>query len=505
MINPAESTVSETARPVDGHPGPALLQTDPDWQSVYEKSVTGLKVLGARHVILQVAGFATGVLLARLLTPEAFGQFAVANFIICLGAVFTDLGLGAALVQKQDEPTQIEVQTVFTSIMTLTSIVTVILFFAAPPIMRLYPDLPDWSPWLVRVMALSLLITPIRTIPLLLLERNLKYKQIGLVETGEGLAYHFTAMGCALAGFGVWSFVLAIVARNSIGLVLAYAVIKKFPSFGFRKHSALPLLRFGVPMQLQSLTSVLNGAVAPVLVGGLLGPVSLGYLSWSGNLGSKPLHMAELLGRITFAGYSRLQNDLAQLQRAMETTLEVTARFVFPSALIGIALAPSITKFVYSETWLPAVLALQLYFASIIPFFIGVVPARGLIALGQSKKVFYLNTLSTVALWVGAILFLPFYGFTSVPIAITFATSVEMLLRIKALKCFVSINVLKNILAPCIAGTAAAGVGVLIQASVSSLTELVGVITLSLGIYVLILKFVEPRRQGLVRFSSIDM
>jgi len=475
------------------HVEEVLLQAGPDWESVYGKSVSGLKVLGARHLILQVVGFAAGVLLARLLTPEAFGQFALANFIVCLGAVFTDLGLGAALVQKRDEPNHIDVQTVFTCIMTLTSIVAVILFWAAPAIMRLYRNLPDWAPWLVRVMAMSLLITPIRTIPLLLLERNLKYKQIGLVELSEGLAYHITAMTCALAGLGVWSFVLAIVTRNVAGVVLACAVVRKLPGFGFRKDRAIPLLRFGIPMQLQLFTSVLNGAVAPVLIGGMVGPIALGYLGWAGNLGSKPLQLAELLGRITFAGYSRLQADLSQLRKAMETTLEATGRFVFPLSLIGIALAPSITRLIYSDTWLPAVLAFQLYLASIIPFFIGVVPARGLIALGESQTVLYLNLVSTVALWVGAILLLPFWGFASVPIAITLATSMEMFLRIRAIKRVTPVKVLKSISPPWIAGTVAGVVGALMEPRVSSLGELAVAMVLSLGIYVLVLRLIHHK------------
>jgi teichuronic acid exporter len=477
------------------HVEEVLPQAGPDWESVYGKSVSGLKVLGARHLILQVVGFAAGVLLARLLTPEAFGQFALANFIVCLGAVFTDLGLGAALVQKRDEPAKADVQTVFTSIMTLTSIVVALLFWGAPVVMRLYRDLPDWSPWLVRVMALSLLVTPMRTIPLLLLERKLKYRQIALLETGEGLAYHITAITCALAGLGVWSFVLGIVSRNVVGVVLAFVLIGKFPRFGFDKDSAVPLLRFGIPMQLQSFSSVLNGAVAPVLIGGLVGPAALGYISWSGNLGTKPLQLAEILGRITFAGYSRLQADLTQLRKGMETTLEVTARFIFPLSLIGIALAPSITRFVYSDTWLPAVFALQVYLVSIIPSFIGVVPARGLIALGESRTVLYLNLLSTGALWAGTTLLLPFSGFTSVPIAITLATSIEMLLRIRAIKRVMRINVLKYIATPCVAGTVAGVVAASVQAYVSSIAELVGVIFLSSGVYALVLKFVERRQQ----------
>src|SRR3981081_316259 len=51
------------------------------------------------NIMRSLSQFVIGILLARLLGPEAFGIVAVAWMILGLGRFFFDLGVGAALVQ----------------------------------------------------------------------------------------------------------------------------------------------------------------------------------------------------------------------------------------------------------------------------------------------------------------------------------------------------------------------------------------------------------------------
>jgi len=59
-------------------------------------------LLGAQKVVSVVVTAAGGIALARLLTPEVFGLYAILFFVITLAVRGSELGLGAALIQRRD-------------------------------------------------------------------------------------------------------------------------------------------------------------------------------------------------------------------------------------------------------------------------------------------------------------------------------------------------------------------------------------------------------------------
>ena len=70
--------------------------------SLKKRAISGLKWLTVSKVGQQVLQFTTLAILARLLLPKDFGLMASAMVVIGFVNVFRDLGLSAALIQKQN-------------------------------------------------------------------------------------------------------------------------------------------------------------------------------------------------------------------------------------------------------------------------------------------------------------------------------------------------------------------------------------------------------------------
>ncbi|MGH7356238.1 MAG: oligosaccharide flippase family protein, partial [Candidatus Rokuibacteriota bacterium] len=71
-------------------------------ESLRTRTVRGAVLLaGQRVASLAITGLG-GIALARLLGPDDFGVWAVLAFAVGLGVTFSDLGLGAALVQRRE-------------------------------------------------------------------------------------------------------------------------------------------------------------------------------------------------------------------------------------------------------------------------------------------------------------------------------------------------------------------------------------------------------------------
>src|SRR5438876_6531449 len=76
--------------------------TPPDSSGLRSRILQGLAWGAASQLTLQVARVIVGVTLARLLAPDDYGVAAMVLVFSSLVLVFSDLGLGAALVQREE-------------------------------------------------------------------------------------------------------------------------------------------------------------------------------------------------------------------------------------------------------------------------------------------------------------------------------------------------------------------------------------------------------------------
>ena len=67
------------------------------------KTINGMFWQFLQKTGAQLIGFVVSVILARLLAPEDYGVVALAGMFLVLMGVFSDGGLGQALIQKKEQ------------------------------------------------------------------------------------------------------------------------------------------------------------------------------------------------------------------------------------------------------------------------------------------------------------------------------------------------------------------------------------------------------------------
>jgi O-antigen/teichoic acid export membrane protein len=65
--------------------------------------VRGVSLAGTGYLLAQVLNLGFFVILARLLKPADFGEFAAATVLISLSMLVTESGLASAVVQRRDQ------------------------------------------------------------------------------------------------------------------------------------------------------------------------------------------------------------------------------------------------------------------------------------------------------------------------------------------------------------------------------------------------------------------
>jgi O-antigen/teichoic acid export membrane protein len=380
-----------------------------DPNEVKRKAVRGGFSLLIRQGLGHLIVVFGNIVLARLLVPEDFGIYAVVMLVATFLTLFGDVGLGASLIQRKEEPSLEDWRTVFTFQQILVVTFVLIIFFAAP-LIRDYYEWSSSTPWFIRVTALSLMITSFRTIPAARLERDVEFKRLALVELIEILLFQGTAVLSALLGFGAWSFVLGLLARSIGGTGLIYWMAPWPIGWKWDWTRTRSLMRFGLPYQGVGVVSFVKDSINPVLIGKLLGPAAVGYVNWAGTVSVYPVIALGSFVRLFFPTFSRLQSDPPALAAALERVLRWNNLIAFGLFALLLSQAEEITVLVFGEKWLPGLNLL--YLLSFANFFVASGwPLMALLnAVGKSHINFTFAMIWMVCTWAFGVPLIDRYG-----------------------------------------------------------------------------------------------
>jgi len=360
----------------------------------------GAVALSARTALIQFAALGGQVILARRLAAEDFGVFAVVQFAMTFLTFFGDGGLGAALVQKKREPSSAELSSIF-YLQACLGVGVLLLALAGGRVFNwAWPNFPPSTRWVLVALAFNFLLTSLRCVPGLLLERRLQFVRIAILDTCGSITFYAVAAGLALSGFRIGALVGGVLAQGACGLALAYVMCPWRPSLEWDFASLRPLLRFGVPFQLHFVSGLVLSALTPVFGGRVLGAHAVGLLNWSQTTAHFPLALGHIISRISFPLYSRLQDDRQELVRAVGRSIKICALGTMLFVGVVMALAPELVRIVYSEKWLEALPFLYVYTATITVGFFTPAAATVLEALGKPGVVLRLSAAVVGLIWV---------------------------------------------------------------------------------------------------------
>src|SRR5512141_2256112 len=107
-------------------------QPDGGFSALKKKSLTGIGTLLKRQIFVTGIAFIGNIALARILAPQMFGIYAIVAFVVQFFSIFSDVGIGAALIQKKEELTDEETSTLFWLQQILALAVVIATFVSSP-------------------------------------------------------------------------------------------------------------------------------------------------------------------------------------------------------------------------------------------------------------------------------------------------------------------------------------------------------------------------------------
>lgn len=379
--------------------------------SLKKKATAGVFWITAQRFSQVIVNFVSGVVLARLLTPDDYGLVGMLAIFMLVSGMFIDGGFGFAIIQKK-RPTQEDYSTVFYWNLGLAIILYIVLYAAAPSIAIFY-KVPLLSK-VLRVQGVLLIINALRAIHENMLNKQFQFKKLAVTTIASSIISLAVTIWMAYKGYGVWALVAQNMILQTIPMVVYWLTNKWYPKLMFSIKSFKELFSFGFYMLMNGLMVTIVNNIQGLLIGRLYNPATMGYYSKAQSTETlASTTISQVISQVSFPLYSELQDQMEKLKAVIRRLTTTMAFVCFPMLFILILLAKPLFVLLYSAKWLDSVPYFQLLCISGLAISLSSINTQPIAAIGKSKLMFYWGVVKQVlslGLIVGGLLIAGIWG-----------------------------------------------------------------------------------------------
>jgi teichuronic acid exporter len=390
--------------------------------------LSALRWSAAGRLAGQLGSWVATIYVIRILNPADYGLMGIASILIGLATLFNELGVIPALIQSRLLDERL-IRQLFGFVITSTTLIFCLLFLAAP-LLSTFFDEPRLTP-VTRALAITMVIGGASAVPNALLERDLQFRGVSLVEFMSMILGSGTTLVMAIQGFGVWSLVIGnIVAATAkaVGIL----VVSRFCLLPiFRLEGLRSMFIFGANITGQRVLWYVNSSADVVLVGKFLGDHALGVYSIAFQLATLPVSkMFGIVNRVAFPAYARIQDDNRQAKEYFVTSVRLSWLLFCPVLWGMSSVSEEFVQVFMGRNWEDAGVVLALV-PLIVPFrVISLLMAPLTDGLGRPD--IGLRNLATFTLLIPvAILIGTFWGLTGVCVGLIIASMLALAINFR--------------------------------------------------------------------------
>lgn len=316
----------------------------------------------ASNITMRFASIAITAVLARLLSKEDFGIFAIALAVYLIVASLAELGMGSAIARSAKEPEDIAPTVASISILVSMSL-SLGMYFGAPALAGALGQPAAAQP--IQILALCLFLTGVFTVPGAQLVREFRQDRIFLATVVGFLISNPLLVIMAVNGGGATAFAWSrVVGQLATGMIFYLSTSRRYRP-GWRAECVGPLVRFGLPLSLANLVNwaLLNADF--MILGRLVGAAQVGVYMIAFNVASwTTAVLGSVMNNVVVPAFGRVSDDRDRLGAALVSGTRLVALVALPVGALTGALAGPLILTVFGEKWseaIPVLAVLSVY------------------------------------------------------------------------------------------------------------------------------------------------
>lgn len=385
------------------------------------------------------------VIIARILTPEQTGIFAIAAVFTGLASAFRNFGVTEYLIQEKNLDAE-TIRAALTVNIAVSWAMGLLLFIAAPWVADFFR-----TPGVVQVMrvqALSFLLIPFGAVTMAYFRRELNLRPILIASALSNCTSFVVSISLALTGHGymslAWSGLAGVMVSVSVSIWYRPATFPRWPgtkgvgrAVGFGKHASSMYL-FG---------QVGHGA-PEMIIGRALDAVSVAFYSRANGL-------VELFDRLVISAvwpvclpyFAKAERESGSLRVAYMTGVSYLTAVSWPILIfLGIA-SFSVIRIIYGTQWMASVGLAQILCAAAFIHVTYQLAKESLLAKGEVRESNYLQMIIQGSRVVGLFAVVP-WGLPGACCGLLVATVVGAVFSHRQLRRSIALS-FKDVIAAC--------------------------------------------------------
>lgn len=350
--------------------------------------------------------FAFGIILARLLTPEAYGIVGMVMVFVAVISVFIDCGFAQALICKKDRE-DIDYSTEFWFNVGVGIVGYGVLFLIAP-FVALFYAIPELCA-ILRVVGLGVIVNSLAVVPTAIFQIRLDFKTPATISVIAHLVSGAIGIAIAYSGGGVWALVVQQIVSGALTVVVLWCLAHWRPLFRFSKSSFQYLWSYGSRILGASIIQQVYDNLYPLIIGRFFSAASLGLYSRAQGFATLPsTNISGVLNNVSFPILSKINGDGQRLKDVYTKMIQSTAFLVFPMMLGLAAVSDPLVRILLNEQWYGCVGLLQVLCIALIWHPLSSLQLNVIKAVGRSDIILTLEFIKRSLGIISIVISLPF-------------------------------------------------------------------------------------------------
>ncbi|MGG6293244.1 oligosaccharide flippase family protein [Leptolyngbya sp. AN02str] len=376
-------------------------------QGLKSKVLKGGIYLTLRQLVSNVLSIVSVLVIARVLGPENYGIVAIALGIFYFLSWTTKVGLPIYLVRQSnldgDAP-----KAVLSFFNTAGVMFCVVLWLCAPLLgwwtnRAEVTDVVHWLP-------LPLWFDMVASVSIAMLERELKFAEVGLIETVAQISNYLLSIPLVLLGWGYWGPIAGIILQFSLLSAIATYYYPIPWRLQLEWKILKPALQFGIGYSGSSWLLNLKALTVPLVISRLAGVEAAGIAGFSIRFVEQLSILRWVIKRMSISVLARLSGNLDAIRSTITKGMAYQALLIGPVCAVFSCFSAWIIPLLFGEKWLPSIYLFPLVAIATLVNSVFDMHSSALYAAGHNRDVAKQNAAYILLLWLSCSLLLPRFG-----------------------------------------------------------------------------------------------
>jgi O-antigen/teichoic acid export membrane protein len=287
------------------------------------------------------------IILNNWVSGDDYGIATLALWMFPVLDQIGDLGMSAALIQRDDHTEQ-RISTVFWVNLLLSVALMALLGGVAPLLSTIFGH--AIVGYMVLAYGLKLVMQNGCIIPIAMLKRELRFKEVAIIKVFANLAEFFAKIGFAWAGYGIWAFVLGPLARTLVYVIATQARWPYRPRWMFDLREAREYITFGLRTSSSQILFYFYTNVDYPIVGFFFGKTGLGLYKIAYEVVLEPVRIiSNVVVDAAFPTFARLRHSKDQLVARFVSLTKLNLITVMSYAMVVLVAAPEVLQVLFPK------------------------------------------------------------------------------------------------------------------------------------------------------------